>query len=150
MACYIFTKAILEDQHIKVFNGGDMKRDFTYIDDIVEGIVRVLDQPPLDNERNTKSDPRPSFQTTPHRIYNIGNGSPVKLMDFIEAIEGALGKKAIKDMMPMQPGDLQATWADTTDLFNDFGYRPSTEFRHGVNKFIEWYRSYHKIRIQNE
>ena len=125
MALFLFTKAALEGNSIDVFNNGDMLRDFTYIDDIVEGVIRVIDNP-----RTT---------TPPYKIYNIGNNNPVKLMDFIEAIENKLGKKIEKNMMPIQPGDVPATYADVTDLVNDLGYKPATPVQEGVDKFVDWY-----------
>lgn len=143
MACFIFTKAILESNPIKIYNHGDMKRDFTYIDDIVESVVRVIDRPPLVALHSAGATTNSLSQEVPFKIYNIGNGSPVKLLEFIEAIEAALGRKAIKQMLPMQPGDLRETWADTTELENDFNYRPATPFQVGVNSFIEWYLSFY-------
>ncbi|MDC0933620.1 NAD-dependent epimerase [Arcobacteraceae bacterium] len=125
MALFLFTKAALEGNSIDVFNNGDMLRDFTYIDDIVEGVIRVIDNP-----RTT---------TPPYKVYNIGNNNPVKLMDFIEAIENKLGSKIEKNMMPIQPGDVPATYADVTDLVNDLGYKPETPVQEGVDKFVEWY-----------
>ncbi len=145
MALFLFTKAILEDRPIDVFNYGKMKRDFTYIDDIVEGVVRVIDHPPTPDACWSGRRPNPASSKAPYRIYNIGNGSPVELMDFIEAIEKALGKEAKKNLLPLQPGDVPATWADTSALERDFGYKPSTPIEEGVSKFIEWYRSFYGI-----
>ncbi|MCF7914748.1 MAG: NAD-dependent epimerase [Spirochaetaceae bacterium] len=135
MAYFLFTDAIMAGRPIKVFNNGEMKRDFTYIDDIVEGVARVL----------YGGGPTAGNQVTqaPYRIYNIGNGAPVDLMQFIEAIEKALGKTAEKEYLPMQPGDVPVTWADTTDLERDFGYKPSTPVEEGVARFVEWYREYY-------
>lgn len=143
MALFLFTKAILAEKPIKVFNNGEMKRDFTYVDDIVGGITRVLDHPPL-RDTNDLTDPSVS-KTGPYKIYNIGNSSPVRLMDFIEAIETKLGIQAIKEMLPLQLGDVPMTWADTTDLQVNLEYRPHTPIKEGVSKFIDWYRSYYKI-----
>ena len=139
MALFLFTKAIIEDKTIDVFNYGNMKRDFTYIDDIVEGIKRVIDNPPAGNKEWTGEAPDPSCSKAPYKVYNIGNSSPVLLMEYIKAIEDALGKKANKNMMPIQPGDVPATWADVSDLESDLGYRPSTPVKTGVKNFINWY-----------
>ena len=140
MALFLFTKAILEGKAIDVFNYGNMQRDFTYIDDIVEGIVRVIDNPP---KGNPNWDGKPSESTAPYKVYNIGNGSPVKLMDFIEAIEETLGKKAKKNLLPMQPGDVPSTYADTKHLQEDMGYKPNTSIKYGIKKFIEWYKKFY-------
>ncbi len=125
MALFLFTKAALEGKAIDVFNNGEMLRDFTYIDDIVEGIIRVIDNP--------------RTNTPPYKVYNIGNNNPVKLMDFITAIENKLGKKIEKNMMPIQPGDVPATYADVTDLVRDLGYKPETPVQEGINRFVDWY-----------
>lgn len=143
MALFLFTKAMLAGQPIKVFNNGEMKRDFTYVDDIVGGITRVLDNPPQPDLKDF-SDPSVS-KTAPYKIYNIGNSSPVRLMDFIEAIESKLGIVAKKELLPMQPGDVPMTWADTTDLQDNLDYRPDTPIKEGVGKFIDWYKSYYKL-----
>ena len=137
MALFKFVKNILEDKPIDVYNYGEMQRDFTYIDDIVEGIVRVIDNPP---KGNPNWEGRASESIAPYKVYNIGNGSPVKLMDFIEAIEKILGKKAKKNLLPMQPGDVPSTYADTRALEKDLGYKPYTDIREGIAKFIEWYK----------
>jgi len=128
MALFLFTKAALEKKAIDVFNNGKMLRDFTYIDDIVEGVIRVIDNP-----REVKDD------KPPYKVYNIGNNNPVKLMDFITAIENKLGITIKKNMMPIQPGDVPATYADVSDLVNDLGYKPQTSIQDGINKFIDWY-----------
>lgn len=146
MALFLFTRAMLEGRPIQVFNHGEMKRDFTYIDDIVTGTIRVLDSPPQGNAAWSGKAPDPSSSRAPYRIYNIGNNAPVALMDFIEAIEGALGKNAEKDFLPMQPGDVPATWADTEDLARDFGYAPQMPVREGVKRFVEWYLDFYKER----
>jgi len=142
MALFIFTKAIIEGRPIDVFNNGEMQRDFTYVDDIVTGVVKVLDNPPGGNPDWSSKAPDPSSSVSPYKIYNIGNNSPVKLMDFIEAIENSLGKKAVKNFLPMQQGDVPATWADVSDLVRDLGYAPSVDVREGVKRFVEWYKSY--------
>ena len=142
MAPILFIKGILEDKAINVFNYGNMQRDFTYIDDVIEGVVRVIDNPPKAKEN---WDGRPSESSAPYKVYNIGNGSPVKLMDFIEAIEKTLGKKAKKNLLPMQPGDVPSTWADTIDLEKDLGYKPYTPIKEGIAKFIEWYREFYGV-----
>lgn len=121
-----------------------MSRDFTYVDDIVEGVLRVLDNPPEGNDQWKGANPDPASSPAPYRIYNIGNSSPVPLMDFIEAIEAALGKKAQKNFLPLQKGDVPATWADTTDLERDFGYKPATPVRKGIERFVEWYRKFYR------
>ncbi len=144
MALFLFTSAILENKPIQVFNRGEMMRDFTYIDDIVEGVVRVTDRPARANKHWDGRRPDPATSDVPHRVYNIGNGSPVKLMDFIEALEAALGKKAEKELLPMQPGDVVATWADTEALEKDTGYKPGTPVESGIARFVEWYRRYYK------
>ncbi|MBE0534667.1 MAG: NAD-dependent epimerase [Phycisphaerae bacterium] len=147
MALFLFTKAILEDRPIDVFNHGDMKRDFTYVDDIVEGVVRVIDNPPTGAADWTGAAPNPSCSPAPYKVYNIGNSAPVRLMDFIEAIEGALGKTARKNMLPMQPGDVPATWADVADLEAELGYRPNTPIQQGVDNFISWYKGFYDVQM---
>ncbi len=146
MALFIFTKAILNNQPIDVFNHGNMIRDFTYIDDIVEGIVRVIDHPPKGNEKWSGMAPEPSSSKAPYKIYNIGNNNPVKLMDFITAIEKKLGKTAKKNLLPMQLGDVPATYADVSDLANDLNYKPNTPVEKGIGKFIDWYLDYYQIK----
>lgn len=143
MALFKFTKAILSGESIDVYNNGNLSRDFTFIDDIVEGIVRISDIIPQSDP--TIGSSSPSESSAPYRIYNIGNGQPVKLMDFISALEKALGKEAIKNMLPMQPGDVYATWADTEDLFKQTGYRPKVSIEQGVNAFVDWYRTYYHV-----
>ncbi len=144
MALFLFTKAIIENEPIDVYNNGNMQRDFTYVDDIVEGIIRVIDNPSASNDAWKGKQPDPSSSVAPYKIYNIGNSNPVKLMEFIEAIEVSLGKKAIKNYLPMQDGDVPATWADISDLITDLRYKPSTVVKDGISKFIEWYREYYK------
>jgi len=142
MALFLFTKAILEGRTIDVFNNGNMQRDFTYVDDIVEGIMRVIDNPPTGKKSWDPKNPDPGSSAAPYKIYNIGNSSPVKLMDFIEAIEKVLGKKADKNLLPMQAGDVPATWADVKDLVEDLGYKPATTVEEGVSRFIIWYKDF--------
>ena len=144
MALFLFTKAILEGKPIDVFNQGDMKRDFTYVADIVEGIIRVIDNPPLPNPNWSALNSDPSTSKAPYKIYNIGNSNPVKLMDFIEAIENELGIKAEKNLLPMQPGDVPATWADVSDLVTNLDYKPDTSIKQGIKNFISWYREFYK------
>jgi UDP-glucuronate 4-epimerase len=145
MALFIFTKAILEDKPIKVFNYGNMQRDFTYVDDIVEGIVRVMQHVPQSDIDWKQSNSDVSASSAPYKIYNIGNNAPVKLTEFIEAIENELGKKAIKELLPLQPGDVPATYADVSDLVRDVGYKPNTSIAEGVKNFISWYKKYYNI-----
>lgn len=145
MALFLFTKAILEGKPIDVFNYGKMKRDFTYIDDIVEGVVRVADRIAAPNLEWTGAQPDPGTSSAPYRIYNIGNNNPVELMDFIRAIEIAAGKEAIKNFMPIQPGDVPSTYADIDDLVNDTGFKPATSVNDGIANFVNWYREYYKI-----
>ena len=134
MAYFSFTNRIMAGEPIKVFNQGDMYRDFTYIDDIVYGMKNILNNPPAENECGAR-----------YRIYNIGNNKPVKLMDFIETLEKCLGKKAKKEFYPMQPGDVYQTYADVTDLMEDFGFKPNTDIETGLTRFAEWYREYYHI-----
>ncbi len=134
MVPFLFTKAILEDKPIKVFNHGDMKRDFTYVDDIATGVVATLDHPP-----------RRDGNTPPYAVYNIGNSEPIDLMRFIEVMERAWGKEALKEMLPMQPGDVPATYADTSALEASTGFRPSTPLEEGIEKFVAWYRDFYKV-----
>lgn len=145
MALFIFTKAILEGRTIDVFNYGKMRRDFTYIDDIIEGVIRVLNNTPEPNPNYSEFDSDPGTSSAPYKIYNIGNNKPVELMHFIEALEAAIGKKASKNMLPMQPGDVPETYADIDDLEKDTGFKPNTPIEVGISRFIEWYRSYYKI-----
>lgn len=143
MAPFQFVRAILENKPLKVFNYGNHRRDFTYIDDIVEGIIRVLDHPAQSNTQWNGQQPDPASSAAPWRVYNIGNSQPVRLMDYIEAFEAALGKTAKKELLPLQPGDMPDTCADVSDLENRFGYRPQTPFKEGVQRFVDWYRSYY-------
>jgi len=166
MALFLFTRAIIENNPIQVFNHGDMIRDFTFVDDIAEGVIRVIDNPPMKREkgkgkrekgtsnneqrttnkeqetRNQESDPSVS-ETAPYKVYNIGNSSPVQLMDYIKAIERHLGKEAEKEFMPMQPGDVPKTDADVSDLQRNLNYKPDTPVDEGIRRFVEWYREYY-------
>jgi UDP-glucuronate 4-epimerase len=146
MALFLFTRAILEDRPIDVFNHGKMKRDFTYIDDIVEGVVRVMARIPDPNPDWTGDAPDPGTSYTRYKIYNIGNNQPVELMAFIEAIEKALGKKAKKNFMDLQPGDVPATYADVDDLIADVGFKPATTIEEGIGRFIKWYGDYYNVQ----
>lgn len=144
MALFKFTKAILAGEKIPVFNHGKHRRDFTYIDDIVEGLMRVLDRPARPNPDWSELQPDPGTSIDPWRVYNIGNNKPVELLDLITALEKALGRKAEMEMMSMQPGDVRDTYADVADLVGDFGFKPSTSIEQGVANFIGWYREYFK------
>ena len=145
MALFLFTSAILTGQPIDVYNNGNMERDFTYIDDIINGVVRVIDHPPSGNPLWNGADPDPASSPAPYRIYNIGNSNPVQLMDFIRAIEEETGRKAEMNLLPMQPGDVPKTWADVGELIADFNYQPQTDIRVGVKKFVTWYRDYYGV-----
>ena len=142
MALFKFVRAILNGEPIDIYNQGQLSRDFTHIDDIVEGVIRVADRPPQgDPAWQGAADASPA----PYRLFNIGHGSPVRLMDFVEAIEAALGKPAIRNLLPMQPGDVQATWADTQALFDATGYRARVGLEEGVVSFVDWYRAYYGV-----
>jgi UDP-glucuronate 4-epimerase len=143
MAYFSFTKNIIEGKVINVFNNGDMQRDFTYIDDIVEGIVRLVDQPATPNSNWDGLSPDPGTSMAPYRLYNIGNNSPVRLEDFITSIETAVGEKAKKHYMPMQMGDVQSTFADVSGLADAVGYKPATPLDQGISNFVAWYKSYY-------
>jgi UDP-glucuronate 4-epimerase len=145
MALFLFTKSILEGEPIEVYNNGEMKRDFTYIDDIINGLLSLLDSPPNAIDHWNGQVTNPSSSKAPFKLYNIGNNSPVNLMDFISEIEEKLEKKAEINFMPLQPGDVVASHADVENLVEDFGYRPTTTVVDGVRKFIEWYKEYHNI-----
>lgn len=145
MALFKFTKAILDNKPIDVYNNGEMQRDFTYIDDIVDGISKVSQNTPVPNEDWSGETPDPFSSVAPYKVYNIGNSSPVHLMDFIHAIEETLGIEAQKNYLPLQPGDVPKTWANVDNLRNDMGYQPTTSVKEGVKKFIEWYKSYYKV-----
>ncbi|MDT3671438.1 MAG: NAD-dependent epimerase [Aromatoleum sp.] len=145
MALFLFTKAILEGRPIDVFNHGKMKRDFTYIDDIVEGVVRTLDRTAAPDPAFNPLEPDPARSNAPYRVFNIGNHDPMPLMDFVEAIEDALGKKAEKNFLPLQDGDVPATYAETAELNAWTGFKPGTSVREGVGRFVEWYRGYYGL-----
>lgn len=145
MALQKFTRAILSNEPISVFNFGHHKRDFTYIDDIVEGIIRILDRPAQPNPGWDSKKPDPATSSAPYRIYNIGNNNPVKLMDYIEALESSLGKTAEKELLPIQPGDVPDTYADVDDLVEQFDYKPSMSVKKGVKNFVVWYKKYNSI-----
>ena len=142
-----FTKAIVEGKPIDVFNYGNHKRDFTYIDDIVEGVIRTMDHTAVPNESWDPENPDPGTSRAPYRLYNIGNQQPVELMRFIELIEECLGKKAEKNLLPMQPGDVPDTWADTEALSTDVGYSPGTPIETGVKNFVDWYLEFYKVQL---
>ena len=144
MAYFLFTKAILEDKTINVFNHGKMKRDFTFIDDIVKGIISVLDRITQPNPKWSSNSPDPATSYAPYKIYNIGNNKQVELSIFIQVLENILGKKANKKFLPMQAGDFQSTFADVDDLMKDTGFRPETSIEEGLEKFVDWYRSYYQ------
>ena len=145
MALFKFTKAMLAGEKIQVFNYGKHRRDFTYVDDIVEGVIRVLDKPAAPNPNWSGDNPDSGTSLAPWRVYNIGNNSPVELLDYIGAIEEALGIKAEKELLPLQPGDVPDTYADVDDLVKEFNYKPSMSVNQGVSNFIEWYKKYHKL-----
>lgn len=145
MALFAFTKAIISGKPIDVFNYGKMRRDFTYVDDIAEGVVRTLNKIPEPNPEWSGDRPDPSTSKAPYKIYNIGNNQPVELIRFIEVLEDCLGMKAEKNMLPMQPGDVLATYADVDDLAKDVDFKPSTPIEVGIDNFVKWYRSYYKV-----
>jgi UDP-glucuronate 4-epimerase len=148
MALFLFTRAILEDRPIDVFNEGRMQRDFTYIDDVVEGVVRVLARPPRPDPAWSGDRPDPGTSRAPYRVYNIGNDRPVELLRYIEVLEERLGRTAKKNLLPLQPGDVSVTRADVDDLARDFGYRPQTTVEEGIARFVEWYRSYYGVPVR--
>jgi len=145
MALFLFTKAILANKKIQVFNYGKHRRDFTYIDDIVEGVIRTLDTPATCNLEWNSDQPDPGSSNAPWRVYNIGNNKPIELMDYIAALETALGKTAEKEFLPLQAGDVPATYANVDDLVEQFDYKPSTSVEEGINRFVSWYRDYFKV-----
>lgn len=145
MALFNFTKHILEDRPIDVYNYGKMKRDFTYIDDVIEGVIRVIKKIPEKNTNWDAKNPDPSSSFAPYRIYNIGNSKPVDLMEFINILEDELGKKAKLNLLPLQPGDVEETYADMRDFVRDFGFTPQTDLKYGVKQFVKWYREYYNI-----
>jgi len=145
MALFKFTKAILASEPIQVFNYGKHRRDFTYIDDIVEGVIRILDRPAPPNLAWNGAQPDPGTSQAPWRVYNIGNNQPVELMDYIAALERALGKKAEMELLPLQAGDVPDTYANVEDLVEEFYYKPATTVDEGIKRFVEWYRNYFKV-----
>ena len=145
MSLFMFTQSILEGKPIDVFNYGNHRRDFTYIDDIVEGVIRVIDKPAEANPDWSSDTPDPGTSQAPYRIYNIGNNNPVHLLTFIETLEKCLGKKAIKNLLPLQPGDVPDTYADVSDLVNDLGYKPATLLENGIANFVQWYKDFYKV-----
>ena len=145
MALFLFTRAILSGEPIQVFNYGKMERDFTYIDDIIGGIERMIGKPAVPDPGWNPENPDPAASAAPYRLYNIGNSNPVRLTDFIDAIEQALGKKAVREMQPIQPGDVEKTWADVSALGRDFDYNPGTPVEDGIRRFVEWYRDYYRV-----
>lgn len=145
MALFLFTRAILEGRAIDVFNHGQMVRDFTYIDDIVEGVIRVIDKPATANVGFDSANPDPATSNAPYRVFNIGNSQPTPLMEYIEALEAALGLVAKKNFLPMQPGDVPATSADTVELNKWVGFKPNTAVNEGVRRFVEWYQEFYKV-----
>ena len=150
MALFLFAKAMLEDKPIDVFNYGKMERDFTYIDDIVEGITRLIPKPPAPNVKWSGLEPDPSTSFAPYRIFNIGNSQPVKLMDFISEIEKQLGVKARKRMLQLQPGDVPKTWANVDDFYEYTNFKPQVGVEEGIRNFIEWYKAYFKVSVQKK
>ena len=143
MAPMLFADAILNDRAIKVFNHGNMSRDFTYVADIVDGIIKVIDNPAIATQNFDAQNPNPSISSAPYRIYNIGNNAPVSLMEFIETLEKSIGIEAKKNFLPMQDGDVVSTYADTSDLINDFGYKPDTKLSRGIGEFVVWYKGFY-------
>lgn len=145
MAMWIFTKAILAGEPIKLFNNGNMRRDFTYVDDVVESVVRLVDRRPAGNPDFSNASPDPGSGSAPWRVYNIGNNKPVELLEVVRLLEEALGKKAKRELLPMQPGDVPATYANVDDLIRDVDFKPATPIAEGIRRFIEWYRAYHRV-----
>lgn len=145
MAYFLFTKAILEGRPIPVYNHGKMRRDFTYVDDVVEALVRLMDRIPEPDPEWSSDQPDPASSSAPYRVYNVGNHSPVELGEFIRVLEDKLGRKARLDLLPMQPGDVIATWADVEDLVRDAGFSPSTSIEEGLGRFVDWYRKYYRV-----
>jgi UDP-glucuronate 4-epimerase len=145
MAMWIFADAIRAGKAIKLFNHGNMKRDFTYVDDVVEAVVRLVDRPAAGDAKWSSDAPDPSRSSAPWRIYNIGNNNPVEVLDVVKLLEKAIGKKAVREMLPMQAGDVPATYADVDDLIRDVGFKPSTPIAEGINRFIAWHKEYNRI-----
>ena len=145
MAMWIFAKAIMAGEPIKLFNNGDMRRDFTYIDDIVEAVVRLVDHAPAPNPAWSSERPDPGSSNAPWRVYNIGNNNPVELLEVVRLLEEAIGKKAKRELLPMQPGDVPATYADVDDLMREVDFKPATPIGEGIARFVAWYRTYHGL-----
>ena len=145
MAMWIFAKAIFSGEPIKLFNNGNMRRDFTYIDDVVESVVRLVSRPATADQNFSATSPDPGASSAPWRVYNIGNNKPVELLDVVRLLEEAIGKKAKRELLPMQPGDVPATYADIDDLMREVDFRPATSIADGIARFIEWYRAYHRL-----
>jgi UDP-glucuronate 4-epimerase len=145
MAIFLFTKAIIEGKPIAVFNNGEMIRDFTYVDDIVKGVISAVNNPAKPNENWNGDFPDAASSTAPYRLYNIGNSSPVKLIDFITALEQVLGITAKKDFLPIQPGDVKATWADIEDISKELDFHPDTPLIEGIGNFVSWYKNFYKL-----
>ena len=145
MAAYLFTRAIFEGRPIRIFNHGNMRRDFTYVDDIAEGVIRTLDRPAAPNPAWDAERPESATSSAPYRVYNIGNNQPVNLLDFVSTLEDIIGKSAVRDLLPMQAGDVLETCADISALQRDVGFSPSTPLAEGLRRFVEWYRGYHGI-----
>ena len=145
MAIFSFTKAIIDGKSIDVYNQGEMLRDFTFVDDIAEAVIRVMEKPAQANHKWDGKHPDPASSQAPYRLYNIGNNTPIKLLDFIQTIEQAVGKKANLNLQPLQAGDMVSTFADTTRLQEDFAYQPSTRLADGIQAFVDWYRDYYKV-----
>ena len=145
MAMWIFAKAIIAGEPITLFNNGNMRRDFTYVDDVVESVVRLVKKPPAGNSKFSGISPDPGLSSAPWRVYNIGNNKSVELLEVVRLLEEAIGKKAKRELLPMQPGDVPATYADVDDLMREVDFRPNTPIAEGIGRFIEWYRSYHRL-----
>jgi UDP-glucuronate 4-epimerase len=145
MAMWIFAAAIVADTPIKLFNRGNMRRDFTYVDDVVEAVVRLVQRPPAPNPGWSTEAPDPASSSAPWRVYNIGNNMPVELLEVVRLLEAAIGKTAKRELLPMQPGDVPATYADVDDLMREVGFKPSTPIAEGIARFIDWYRAYHRL-----
>ena len=145
MALFLFTKAIIESKPIDVYNNGKMKRDFTYVDDIVKGIIKLLPKAPKGDSSWDGEHPDPATSFAPYRVFNIGNNKPVELLKFIEVLEEKIGKKVIKNFMPIQPGDVPETFADIDALEKEIGFRPSTSIEEGIEKFVDWYMDYYRV-----
>ena len=145
MAMWIFAKAIFAGEPIKLFNNGHMRRDFTYIDDVVESVARLVSRPATADQKLLVTSPDPGASSAPWRVYNIGNNKPVELLDVVRLLEEAIGKRAKRELLPMQPGDVPATYAEVDDLMRDVGFRPATSIADGIARFIDWYRAYHRL-----